>query len=60
MKKISAFFKKIGYAIEDAFLDAWDYVKEIPWNKPVKPVIAWPIFCATFAIAIALLAIFCF
>ncbi len=58
MKKIGAFFKKIGTTIKEAFVETWALIKEIPWSQPVKPLVAWCIVGGALAIALAIILIF--
>ena len=58
MAKIGAFFKKIGKAIADFAKKAWVTVKELDWNAPVRPAIAWSVFGGALAIAVVLMLIF--
>lgn len=58
LSKVGAFFKKVGSAIVKAAKSVWAWIKEIPWTKPIKPVIAWSVIGGTLAIAVALMLIF--
>ena len=54
MAEKESFFKKIG----NGFKKAWEWVKNIPWNQPVKPIVAWGIIGGVLAISVALMLIF--
>ena len=58
MKKVGDFFKKVGAAIANGCKKAWNFVKNIPWNQPVKPVVAWSVLGGTVAVATILALIF--
>ena len=47
MTKVSNFFK-----------NAWAKVKAIPWNAPVKPVVAWSVIGGVLLVSVALMLIF--
>ena len=57
-KKVGNFFKKVGNAIANFFKTAWQKFKAIPWNQPVKPVVAWSIIGGVLVVAAALALIF--
>ena len=57
-KKVGAWFKKVGVAIANFFKKAWAWVKAIPWNAPVKPVIAWSVIGGVLLVSVALMLIF--
>ena len=58
MNKVGNFFKKVGKAIADGCKKAWKYIKNIPWNKPVKPLVAWCVVGGTVVVSVALMLIF--
>lgn len=58
MNKVGAFFKKVGVAIANGCVAAWNFVKNIPWTQPVKPLIAWSVVGGTLALAVMFMLIF--
>ena len=52
--KVGNFFKKIG----GFFKNVWAKVKAIPWNAPVKPVVAWSVIGGVLLVSVALMLIF--
>ena len=58
MNKVGAFFKKLGAKIADFGICVWEKLKSIPWNQPVKPLVAWCIVGGAVVISVALMLIF--
>ena len=52
------FFKKAWNAVSNFFKNAWAKVKAIPWNAPVKPVVAWSVIGGVLLVSVALALIF--
>ena len=58
MKKVGDFFKKVGKAIADGAKKAVEFVKNIPWTSPVKPLVAWCTYGGVVALTVVLMLIF--
>jgi len=54
MCKVGCFFKKIGRGIANGFKAFCN----LPWNQPVRPVIAWSLIGGVLAVSVALMLIF--
>ena len=40
------------------FKNVWAKIKAIPWNAPVKPVVAWSVVGGVLLVSVALMLIF--
>ena len=57
-KENVGFFKRAWNATVNGCKKAVEWVKNIPWSQPVKPIVAWGIIGGVLAVAVALMIIF--